>query len=205
MSIRLPDPFVVNNAPGFTVGDLVDNYPIIKDELQDGRVLQVKNGYQYWSINIEYPELLATEYSLVISAIEESKRTNSYIDILLPQYLHFRVLGDTTNTTITPGQRGSTIEIGGSNALQGAPLAGDLIQLTGVSKKVYRITSVDISSSNTWTLGVYPDLVITTVGTEKPKFNNILFQTVLTEWNTVSSINVEGLYTGAAYQFREAK
>lgn len=205
MSIRLPDPFVINDAPGFTSADLIDNYPLLQDELQDGSVLQVKNGNQFWSLAITYPELFPTEYAVIIGAIEEAKRTGDYIDILLPHYSPFRVVGNTTLTNIASGFKGSTITITQTDNLGGTPFVGDLFQLSGDSKKVYRITSVDTSVANTWTLGLYPDLVIETTGAEKPVFNNILFQTVLSDWKTTSSIGVDGLYTGVGFNFREAK
>ena len=206
MSVRLPDPFIVEGAPGFTTGDLMSNHPIIQDPLTDGRVLQVDNGNQYWSIDITYPDLFPEEYSLVISAIERAKATKDFIDILLPQYMHYRVVGDVGAAVIPAGQKSNTLRVTNVGQLGGIPLAGDLVQLLGsASRKVYRITYVDTDVAGQWTLGIYPDLQAQTTGVEKPEFNNILFQTKMTDWNHKSSINVDGMYTGVGFTFREAK
>jgi len=204
MGIRLPDPFTVNGAPGFSTADLIDNHPIIRDELRDGSILIVKDGAQYWSIDITYPDLLPTEYSLILSTLEESKRTGKSLLILLPQYLHFRVTTDINTLSIPAGLSGSLLTINGmTNAL---PFPGDLLQLSNsISKKVYRITSIDTSISNKVTLGLYPDLVVTTTGAEKPEFNNILFNTILSDWEHTTSINTDGLYTGVNIRVRESK
>ena len=206
MSVRLPDPFTHEGAPGFASGDLVSNHPTIQDELTDGSVLQVDNGMQYWGINITYPDLFPEEYGLIISAIEEAKRLRAPIDIMLPQYVTFRVNGNTTSIGVPAGQKGSTLTLVGTDSLMGMPNPGDLVQLgNSTSKKVYRITSINLSIANQWTLGVYPDLQITTSGTEYPRFNDILFQTKMLNWNDVTSINPDGLYTGVSFSFRETK
>jgi hypothetical protein len=205
MSIRLPDPFVNVEAPGFTSAPLASNQTLMQDFLTDGSVLQVKTGEHYWSTDITYPDLFPEEYAIIISAIDEAKRTGEYLDVYLPQVSSYRVGGSPSGTSIQAGSKGSSVTITGVNTLTGVPLAGDYFQLTGSSKKVYRITSVDTSTDGVWTLNLYPDLQITTTGAEKPIFSNILFQMAITNWNDVSNLNVDGLYVNVGLQLREAK
>lgn len=203
--MRLPDPFTHPHLEGlgFEVATIVDNDPIIRDELPNGTVREVKVAAQYFGINITYPELYPNEYTTLDTFILESKRTRSYIDVLLPQYESFRVKGNPSATVIAPGLKGSVLEISNTGYLNGAPQVGDLFKLS-THPKVYKITSFK-KESNKWTLGLYPDLRITTNGQEKPIFTGITFRTKGMNLDTFSaSLDANGMYTGLSLNLRES-
>lgn len=204
MAIRLPDPFTHPDvAPGFLKAPLIDNEPILQDELPNGKVVTTQSAAQYWGINISYPDLYEVEYRLVSQAINEAKRTGEPMLVVLPQYVNFRISGDVTKTNIAAGQKGSTIEITNISGLQGAPYIGDLFKLS-THPKVYKITGYTRSVDKI-TLNIYPDLFIETTGSEKPEFNNIMFQVKLTDRSSISEdINADGMYEGVSYSFRES-
>lgn len=204
MPIRLPDPFTHPGlAPGFLSAPLVDNEPILQDELPNGEVLEVSTSTQFWSLNITYPDLLEDEYRLISSTINLAKSTDGIIQVALPQYLNLRVLGDGNTASIASGQAGHEIKITNISGLTGRPYVGDLFQLAG-KPKVYKITAVTISG-DTMTLGIYPNLAATTDGNEKPEFNNILFNMKLRNRNGISeNLNADGLYQDVNISLREA-
>lgn len=202
--MRLPDPFTNPTlCPGFESADLIDNDPLIRDEMPNGRVLEVKTSAQYWGINITFPDLFPEEFFFMDAFIGEYKRTGGTIDVLLPQYenLHLKVGAELL--TVASGQKGSTLVLGNRTATRGLPVAGDLFKLS-THPKVYKITKVTTTTS-TITLNLYPDLFITTTGAEKAVFNGILFQTKLMNgdaWN--QTLSNDGVYTGVSINLREA-
>lgn len=204
MAIRLPDPYTnPGEAPGFTNAPLTDNQPIIQDAMPDGRLLQQKSAAQFWSMKISYPELFDMEYRLISSAINEAKRTDDFIEIVLPQHVSYRVQGDESKASIAAGQKGSSLVITNTSGLTGFPYPGDLFKLS-THAKVYKITSVDVSTPNQMTINLYPDLFIDTDGSEKPVFNDIKFQVKLSNRTIMEDVSVDGLYTGITYDFRES-
>lgn len=202
--MRLPDPFTNPDlCPGFETADLIDNDPIIRDELPNATVVEIKSSAQFWSIDITMPDLFPREFRFLDAFISEYKRTGGFIDVLLPQYENTRVSGDTSKTTIAGNQKGSTITIGNTAGLTGIPEAGDLFKLS-THPKVYKITKVS-SDATSMTLSLYPDLFITTGGSEKPVFSGILFQTKLMSGDSWSqTITNDGMYTGVSLKLREA-
>lgn len=203
---RLPDPFVDNSAPGFTGARLVDNNPVIYDEMPSGKVLRVKTSSQFWSLELSYPELFYTEYAYLASFVAEAQRTNSTIDVLLPHYENYNTMGTPNGCTIAAGQEGSTITLGNVDGnILSRPHLNDLFKLS-VGSKVYKITSfVHDVPNNEMVLGLYPDLAHTTDGTEKPVFNNILFNMVLQDDAIpVEDPDVDGLYRGFTLALRES-
>lgn len=202
--MRLPDPFTNPDlCPGFETANLIDNDPMIRDEMPNGKVLEVKTATQYWGINITMPDLLPDEFRFLDAFISDYKRTGGFIEVLLPQYESGRVSGNTDNANIASGQKGSIINITNTTLLVGTPKPGDLFKLS-THPKVYKITTVSATSS-TMTLTLYPDLAITTTGAEKPVFNGILFQTKLLNGDAFEqSITKDGMYTGIALNLREA-
>uniref|UniRef100_A0AB39C0A6 Distal tail protein n=1 Tax=Salmonella phage PMBT36 TaxID=3229746 RepID=A0AB39C0A6_9CAUD len=203
--MRLPDPYTNPELSGlgFESVNLVDNDPMIRDELPNGKVREVKVSAQYWGINISYPELFPDEFAKLDSFILDYKRTGSYIDVLLPQYEAFRVSGDTSAVNIPAGQKGSTVIMDTKGTLRGLPKPGDLFKLSN-HPKVYKITSIN-TAGNTWNISVYPDLFITTTGSEKPVFNGILFRTKLMNGDSFgSTLNSNGTYTGISLSLRES-
>ncbi|QKN84696.1 distal tail protein [Vibrio phage River4] len=204
MAIRLPDPFThPDEAPGFLKAPLVDNEPILQDELPNGKVLQTRTSAQYWSADITYPDLYELEYKLVSSAINEAKRTGDNIELILPQYINHRVIGDLTSTSIPAGQKGSTVEITGASNIQGAPYLGDLFKLS-THPKVYKITKFK-REGDKFIINIYPDLFIETDGTEKPVFNVVPLQVRLMDRSSIAdNVNADGMYEGVSYSFRES-
>lgn len=203
--MRLPDPYTNPELSGlgFESVNLIDNDPVIRDELPNGKVNEVKVSAQYWGINISYPELFPDEYSVLDAFILEYKRTGSYIDVILPQYEAFRVRGNTGLVNIPAGQKGSNITMDTKGLLTGIPKPGDLFKLSN-HPKVYKITSFN-KSGNTWSINLYPDLFITTTGAEKPVFNGILFRTKLMNGDAFgSTLNNNGTYSGISLNLRES-
>lgn len=203
--MRLPDPYTNPELSGlgFESVNLIDNDPVIRDELPNGKVNEVKVSAQYWGINISYPELFPDEYNVLDAFILEYKRTGSYIDVILPQYEAFRVRGNTSLVNIPAGQKGSNITMDTKGLLIGTPKPGDLFKLSN-HPKVYKITSFN-KSGNTWSINVYPDLFITTTGAEKPVFNGILFRTKLMNGDAFgSTLNNNGTYSNISLNLRES-
>lgn len=202
--MRLPDPFTNPEiALGFTSANLVDNDPLLRDELPNGKVLESKVSAQYWGLEISYPDMFPEEFMFLDAFIAEYKRTGGYIEVLLPQYENFRVSGNTLLTSIASGQKGSTIRITGISNLRGEPKPGDLFKLT-THAKVYKITKI-VKDASSWTLSLYPDLFVTTNGSDKPIFNGILFRTKLASGETLSNNpTVDGVYTGVGIKLRES-
>lgn len=205
--MRLPDPFTHPGiAQGFASLTLIDNDPMIRDEMPNGQVLETKTSAQYWGINIEYPDLFVNEFNFLSAFIGEYKRTGGYIDVLLPQYETFHIRGNTNGLTIPSGQAGSSIVINNilTAGIIGLPKPGDLFKLSN-HYKVYKITVVNVSG-NQMALGLYPNLFITTNGTEKPIFSGILIQTKLMNGDSINeNINNDGIYSGVTLSLREAK
>ncbi|AKO61489.1 hypothetical protein APCEc03_088 [Escherichia phage phiAPCEc03] len=203
--MRLPDPYTNPELSGlgFESVNLIDNDPVIRDELPNGKVNEVKVSAQYWGINISYPELFPDEYNVLDAFILEYKRTGSYIDVILPQYEAFRVRGNTNLVNIPAGQKGSNITMDTKGVLTGIPKPGDLFKLSN-HPKVYKITSFN-RSGNSWSINVYPDLFVTTTGAEKPVFNGILFRTKLMNGDAFgSTLNNNGTYSGISLNLRES-
>lgn len=203
--MRLPDPFTHPgyDGLGFDSATLTDNDPVLREELPNGRVSEVRNSAQYWGIEIQYPDMFPDEYAILSSALLNYKRERTTLEVVLPQYEAFRVSGSTVGVNIAAGQKGSSIILNNINTLVGEPALGDLFKLSNHSK-VYKIVSLDKTGINQWTLGVYPDLFITTTGLEKPVFNGIMFQTKLINGDSFrESITHDGVYTGVSLQLRE--
>lgn len=202
---RLPDPFTHPHLEGlgFESCTLTDNDPIVRDELPNGTVREVKSAAQYFSINVSYPDLFYNEYAVLDAFLLEYKRTRGYIEVLLPQYESFRVKGNPSFSSIPSGQKGSTLRINNIANFVGTPQAGDLFKLS-THPKVYKITSVT-KEANAWVLGLYPDLRTTTNGSEKPVFTGITFRTKLMNGDTfAATTTADGVYSGLGLTLRES-
>ncbi|ATS94095.1 hypothetical protein P13BB106kb_p111 [Pectobacterium phage DU_PP_V] len=202
--MRLPDPFTHPMYPGlgFTTADLIDNDPVIREELPNGKVSEIHISAQYWGIEIGYSDMLPEEYNILSASILNYKRSRGTFEVVLPQYEAYRVRGNTALTSIPLGQKGNSLVINNTNVLSGKPNLGDLFKLSNHSK-VYKIVSLT-ENANSWTLGLYPDLFITTTGNEKPVFTGILFTTKLMNGdNFRESITIDGIYSPPTLQLRE--
>jgi hypothetical protein len=199
--MRLPDPYVDLAAPGFSSAKLVDVDPYITDTMPNGTVLRTKVASQYWTLDLSYPDLTENEFRILYSAIAESKRLSTTIDVLLPQYEQYHVQGDATTANITDGSNGSEVTITDLTSLTGTPRVGSLFKLSTHSK-VYRIASIDIQPGF-WKLGLFPNLSITTLNA-KPIFNNILLEmTLTTDSLPIEDVSVDGFYRGVSISLRE--
>jgi hypothetical protein len=199
--MRLPDPFVDSAAPGFNAAKLLDMDPYITDTMPNGTVLRTKVASQYWTLDLDYPDLTESEFRLLQSSIAESKRVKTTLDVLLPQYEQFHVQGDANTTSIADGAAGSEVVITNITALTGQPLVGDLFKLSNHSK-VYKITKT-IIVAGTWTLSLYPNLAVTTLAA-KPVFNGILFEMTLEKDSLpTEDVSVDGFYRGVSIALRE--
>lgn len=201
--MRLPDPYTHPGlAPGFEKVTLIDHDPVIRDRLANNRVNEIKTGGQYWGIELPYPVLLPNEADFLYSFLFQQKRQGGFIEVLLPQYERNHVSGDIAASKVLPNQKGSTVKITIPN-LTRLPRPGDLFKLS-THYKVYMIT--DVSKNNdTLTLGIHPDLHITTTGSEKPVFNGILFQTKPTNLQALKMIlTSDGVYEGFTLSLEES-
>lgn len=201
-NIRLPDPLTNPNAPGFTSVRVIDNDPLFRDRLSGGKVLTLKSMPQYWGVVLSYEDLMPEEYDILYSSILRAKQTGAKFEVLLPHQTNFHVQGDTSNAVISAGQKGANLVIGGFTAT--VPKLGDIFRLTNHPSKVYKITSVNLVGA-TLTLGVYPNLFKTTIGTEKPIFNTVLYELVLENPSQFdSNFTAEGIYNGFQLELAES-
>ncbi len=199
--MRLPDPYVDHAAPGFSAAKLVDVDPYITDTMPNGTVLRTKVASQYWSLDLDYPDLTEDEFRIIHAMLGEAKRTSSTIDVLLPQYEQYHVQGDANTASISDGSGGSEVTITDINSLTGTPRVGDLFKLSTHSK-VYKITGTDIQSG-TWKLSLFPNLAVTT-SSAKPVFNNILFEMTLeNDALPIEDVSTDGFYRGVSIALRE--
>lgn len=202
--MRLPDPFThPGKVPGFQTAELVDNDPVIRDELPNGKVGEVKIAAQYFGINISYPDLYESEFAILDSFVKEYKRTGGYIDVVLPQYERFRLQGNVGALRAQSGQKGSMITVLNTASVVGVPQMHDLFKLS-TNSKVYKITKVEVLSGK-WNIYLYPDLAITTNGSEVPVFSGIVFRTKLMNGDAfVEHLDADGVYSGFALNLRES-
>lgn len=200
--MRLPDPYTHPELPGFESVTLIDNDTVTSDRMANNKVFEIRDVGQYWGISIPFPDLFPSEFFIIDSFIAEYKRKGGFIEILLPQYETSTVRGNLAGATIPANQKGSTVTMTIPN-LTGAPKLGGLFKLDG-HYKVYKITSVDIKGT-TLTIGVYPDLFITTSGAEKPVFNGVLFQTKAIGLERYkSTLTSDGMYESFTLNFEES-
>lgn len=202
--MRLPDPYThPGQVPGFESVTLIDNDQIMSDRMGNNQVFETRTVAQYWGISIPFPDLFPQEFYLMDGFICDYKRRGGFIEILLPQYETFGIRGNLLEAKIPSGQKGSTVTMN-IPSLTGLPKVGGLFKFS-TNYKVYKITSVEANGNNL-TIGVYPDLFITTNGSEKPVFNGILFQTKpvqLDRWK--STLTADGMYEGFTLEFEESR
>lgn len=201
--MRLPDPFTDSNAPGFLSVSISDNSSIIQDELPNNDVIQVDTGNQYWGINITYDSLLPEEYDIIRKFCFKAKATNSVIEVLLPQFENYKFVLD--SYTVKAGSSGNTIVITNVNSIKEQPIIGSVIKLSS-HPKVYHITDYSYNSVNKeYTIGIYPNLAITTLGSETAQLSAVLFTTRFKDVNQVTAtLNSDNTYEGFTLQLREA-
>ncbi|AYJ73272.1 distal tail protein [Proteus phage Stubb] len=202
--MRLPDPYTDSRAPGFERVTLVDNDPVLRDEMPDNTVFEVRNKGQYWSFELKYTELFEDEFRILESAILRYKSSGGFMDVLLPQFEGSRAMGDFVNATVAVGSNNSELVLN-IPKLTGLPEVGDLFKLSN-NYKIYKITEVTRTGENSIKIGIYPELVVLPSKSSKPQFHGILFQTKITNidnWN--STLTPDGVYEAVTLQFRESR
>lgn len=203
MAIRLPDPYShPNQVPGFEVASVTDNSPSYIERLPSGKILEVNNAAQYWSMTLNFPAMYTSEFLLIQSAIFSAKSSGDKISLILPHYEDYAIRQNTSTMSIASGQVGSTLVVTGYTDSK-KPLVGKFIKLSNHTSKVYKVTSANKAGS-TLTLGIYPNLAKKTSGVEKPIFNNVLFECWLENPNSITEVfSTDGVYEEFSLTFRE--
>lgn len=200
--MRLPDPFIDPTWPGVTSCLITDNSTYQQDELNNNTVIQVTSGAQYFSLNLDYTDLLIDEYDRLINFIAKAKRDNAYIDVLVPQLqnLSFKL-----NTYVAlNGLKGNNVIIPNVNSIQGELKINQFIQLSN-HPKLYQVTGVEYDQvSRNLTLDVYPDLFIAT-NNSSVNFTTPLFRGRFKNINNIetSPLTTEGYYSNFGIELRE--
>lgn len=200
--MRLPDPFIDPSWPGVTSCQLSDVSSYQQDELNNNTVIQVATGAQYYSVSLEYTDLLIDEYDKVMNFVAKVKRENAYLDVLLPQ---FQNLGFRLNTYLADnGLKGNQIVISNVTSISGALKLNQFIQLSG-HPKLYQVTGYNFNSATKKvTLDVYPDLFITTNNTTV-NFTTPMLRARFKNLNNIegSPMTTEGYYNSITFELRE--
>lgn len=201
--MRLPDPFTDILAPGFEAVELTDNATIIQDTFNNNEVLQVDTGGQYWGINITYGSLLPEEFEILRSFLFKAKATNSTIEVLLPQFENYSF--SLNSYLVKAGSSGSSIVIRNVTNIANQPNIGCIVKLSS-HPKVYHVTGYSYNSTtDEYTIDIYPRLAITTTGSETVSFSSVLFTTRLVDPNSLTStLNSDSIYEGFTLRLREA-
>ena len=201
-TMRLPDPFIDPSWPGVTSCMLSDNSTYQQDELGNNTVIQVTTGSQYYSINLEYSDLLIDEYDKVMNFIAKAKSNNDYLEVLLPQLQN---LGFKLNTTLAQnGLKGNTLIIPGVTSVKGRLKLNQFIQLSNHPKLYQVIDYAYDSSAHTVTIKVYPDL-FTTTNNSSVNFTTPMFRGRFKNINGIegSPLTTEGYYNSISFELRE--
>lgn len=200
--MRLPDPYTHPELPGFESVTLIDNDTVTSDRMANNKVFEIRDVGQYWGISIPFPDLFPSEFAIIDSFLAEYKRTGEFIEVLLPQYETSTVRGDLFRAEVPQNQKGNRVTMTIPN-LTGAPKLGGLFKFDS-HYKVYKITNVEIKG-DVLTLGIYPDLFITTTGAERPVFNGVLFQTKAIGLERYkSTLTSDGMYESFTLNFEES-
>ena len=201
--MRLPDPFVDPTWPGVTSCLITDNSTYQQDELNNNSVIQVSSGAQYFSLTLEYTDLLISEYDRLCNFVAKVKRENAYIDVLVPQ---FQNLSFNLNTYLASnGLKGNVITIPNVTSMSGNLNINQFIQLS-THPKLYQITDYNYnSSSKVLTLNVYPDL-FTTTNNSTVNFKTPMLRGRIKNINNVgiSPLTTEGYYSNFSLEIRES-
>lgn len=200
--MRLPDPFTDSSWPGITSCLISDNTTYQQEELSDNTVIQVSTGDQFYSVALEYTDLLIDEYDKVMNFFAKVKSSNSYIEVMLPQLQN---LGFSLNSYLVDnGLKGNQLVLSGITNVTGSLKLNQYIQLSG-HPKLYQVIDYSYNSAtHKVTLGVYPDLFITTNNTTV-NFTTPMFRGRFKNMNGIegSALTAEGYYNSIAFELRE--
>lgn len=200
--MRLPNPYTDPNFPGFSSCAIHDNSVVIQDELSNNKVIQVTNGAQYYSLSLTYTDLLQSEYNMLVNFLAKAKRENGTIDVLLPQIenLTFKL-----NTyTAKAGCKGNQLIIPNVTSMTGRLNLNQYIQI-GLHYKMYQVTGYSLQGTNL-VLDVYPDLFITTNGTEEVNFKTPIMTTRFVDPSKIAGtpLTSDGYYSSFSLELRES-
>ena len=200
--MRLPDPFIDNTWPGITSCQLVDNSTYQQDELSDNTVIQVSTGSQFYSVALEYSDLLIDEYDKVMNFIAKAKSSNAYLEVLLPQLQNLTF--SMNSYLVDNGLHGNQLVLSGITSVVGSLKLNQFIQLSG-HPKLYQVIGYNYNiATSKVTLDVYPDLFITTNNTTV-NFTTPMFRGRFRNINGIESspLTTEGYYNSISFELRE--
>ena len=200
--MRLPDPFIDASWPGITSCLIVDNSTYQQDELGNNKVIQVTSGSQYYSVNLEYSDLLIDEHDKVMNFIAKAKRDNAYLEVMLPQLQNLKF---SANTYLAKnGLKGNKLIIPNVTTISGELRLNQYIQLSN-HPKLYQVTGFAYNSTTKEiTLDIYPDLFITT-NNSSINFKTPLFRGRLKDMNNIDSspLTTDMYYSSISFELRE--
>lgn len=200
--MRLPDPFTDTSWPGITSCLLVDNSTYQQEELSDNTVIQLSTGSQFYSVALEYTDLLIDEYDKVMNFFAKVKSANAYIEVMLPQLQNLTF--SMNSYLVDNGLQGNQLVFSGITNITGNLKLNQYIQLSG-HPKLYQVIDYNYNSSTQKvTLSVYPDLFITTNNTTV-NFTTPMFRGRFKNMNGIegSPMTTEGYYSSIAFDLRE--
>lgn len=200
--MRLPDPFVDSTWPGITSCLLVDNSTYQQEELSDNTVIQLSTGSQFYSVQLEYSDLLIEEHDKVMNFIAKVKSSNAYIEVLLPQLQNLTF--NMNSYLVDNGLKGNQLVFSNITSVTGALKTNQFIQLSG-HPKLYQIIGYNYNTTtHKVTVDVYPDLFITTNNTTA-NFTTPMFRGRFNNMNGIedSPLTTEGYYSSISFGLRE--
>lgn len=200
--MRLPDPFIDATWPGITSCLLVDNSTYQQEELSNNTVIQVSSGSQFYSVALEYTDLLIDEYDKVMNFFAKVKSSNDYIEVLLPQLQNLTF--NMNSYAVDNGLHGNQLVFSGITSVTGSIKLNQYIQLSGHPKLYQIINYVHDTVSHKVTVDVYPDLFITTNSTTA-NFTTPMFRGRFKNMNGIegSALTTEGYYNSISFELRE--
>lgn len=200
--MRLPDPFIDATWPGITSCLLVDNSTYQQEELSDNTVIQVSSGSQFYSVALEYTDLLIDEYDKVMNFFAKVKSSNAYIEVLLPQLQNLTF--SMNSYAVDNGLQGNRLVFSGITSVTGSIKLNQYIQLSGHPKLYQIINYVHDTVNHKVTVDVYPDLFITTNSTTA-NFTTPMFRGRFKNMNGIegSALTTEGYYNSISFELRE--
>jgi hypothetical protein len=216
---RLPDVFTSPEGLGFTNATIKSVNQTMTNELNSGETLSVQIAGHTWELTIGFPESLEDDVdSNVTRAFLSSLRGKlTEFQVVLPHKLTPRraSIPVTSSCTIDAGQSGSSLVIKNWNtAIANATLyssdsstgyisVNDYFKLD-TNSKVYKVMGASYDAYyGTLTLDIFPNLVITTTGLEKPTFNEIEWNVKLTTDEFSEPTDVDGVISSFSITAKE--
>lgn len=177
--MRLPDPFTDSNAPGFYSVDITSKSTILQDILPNSRILQVDQNQHSWGITINYQDLTKEEYLMLTHFLRKTRRVNSTIEVLIPDYQNYGFKPD--SLSVKPGLSGNTIVLTNVNAIIGKLNYSTMIKLSNHNKLYSVLDYIYNPTTKELSLEIFPNLQTITVAGTTASFTGLLFTTRLSD------------------------